>query len=51
MIRKDGSHFIVYSLRSGVGNGAIGFVNHYADCMKRRPNYGSFVGILNRRAV
>ena len=44
MIRKDGSHFIVYSLRSGAGNGAIGFVNHYGDCMEGRPNYGSFVG-------
>ena len=51
MIRKDGSQFIVCSFRSGVGNGAIGFVNHYGDCMERCPNYGSFVGILNRRAV
>ena len=49
--KKDGSQFIVYSLRSGVGHGAIGYVNHYGDCMERRSNYGSFVGILNGRAV
>ena len=49
--KKDGSQFIVSSLGSGVGNGAIGYVNHYGDCMGGRPNYGSFVGILNGRAV